>query len=427
VLEGLPPSGIPTPLEPGRLQRELERVGKAGGNVIASAGASVILSTLAAADDQLVPAVQAAFETLRALQFNDGDAVFPDAAVKFVRCDPALARRATLARVLMRVEDEPELLEKPPERAEGELAFGSGWHLQSDLALSRQAYFAPLFLCCSPWIWALGVGRFQGMVIYEFGSAVVGRMGEAAEPLQLFLPSGVQHHTPRPQFGLTESTEALRWWVDRLNQLFSIISDPANFTADGSYRARRQFEVLLSLEQAGRRVQSILAHDRDLPTRRLLAFSALDTLEGLGAVAFDDACRINRAERALQTVEAVLPPAAATVLLPVAKRAVEGLRACQSGFFASSRVGPNGVRLPDKHGGDRWVSRGDATAQYLRVLRNATHGFSGQHDSARHRDEILLMTHDGEVPGDFALLPYLYWLELLADPGRLRHRLAGRR
>jgi hypothetical protein len=38
------------------------------------------------------------------------------------------------------------------------------------------------------------------------------------------------------------------------------------------------------------------------------------------------------------------------------------------------------------------------------------------------RDEILLMAHDGNVPADVAFLPYLYWLEVMCDPERLRGR-----
>jgi hypothetical protein len=49
-----------------------------------------------------------------------------------------------------------------------------------------------------------------------------------------------------------------------------------------------------------------LANDRDLATRRLLAFTALDTLQGLGAVAFDDACRLDRAENACPQQESNL-------------------------------------------------------------------------------------------------------------------------
>lgn len=65
----------------------------------------------------------------------------------------------------------------------------------------------------------------------------------------------------------------------------------------------------------------------------------------------------------------------------------------------------------------------NAVSQYLRVLRNANHGFSGQNDAGRRRDDILLMAHEGNIPDGVALLPYLYWIEMLTDPSQLFRKL----
>jgi hypothetical protein len=35
----------------------------------------------------------------------------------------------------------------------------------------------------------------------------------------------------------------------------------------------------------------------------------------------------------------------------------------------------------------------EATAQYLRILRNAGHGYAGQNDKDQRRDEVLSMSH----------------------------------
>jgi hypothetical protein len=267
-----------------------------------------------------------------------------------------------------------------------------------------------------------------GVVIYDLGMPIVGRMGEAAELLQLFLGTGTVISTPRPAIGPTETSAALSRWVEQLNKLLGEVTDLANYVdSNGKYHPRRQFEVLLSVEQIGRRIQSILASDRDLGARRLLGFAALDTLQGLGVVTLDHACRLPRAEKALQGLEAQLPGPVGEMLLPTARRAVEGLRACQDGFFLSSRVTSGGVRVPVRGGGERIVPPADAVAQYLRVVRNANHGFSGQNDAERRRDEILLMAHDGNVPGDVAFLAYLYWLEVLANPKLLRFHLSSHR
>ena len=171
----------------------------------------------------------------------------------------------------------------------------------------------------------------------------------------------------------------------------------------------------------------LLISDRDLPTRRLLGFAALDTLEGLGVIAFDQACRLSQAQATLDRLEAELTVTEAAVLLPTARRAVEALRRCQDGFFLTSRVTPSTVGVPDRSGPDRVLTKEDAVAQYLRILRNAVHGFTGENDSQRRRDEVLLMAHDGNIPGDVSFLPYLYWVDVLLDPSRWRRRLAPRR
>jgi len=77
--------------------------------------------------------------------------------------------------------------------------------------------------------------------------------------------------------------------------------------------------------------------------------------------------------------------------------------------------------VPDKHGNDRMMSLEAAAAAYLRVLRNAGHAF-GSRAGQRARDEVLLMSHNGEIPLDLPDLAYLYLLRLLARPEDLRHR-----
>ena len=62
----------------------------------------------------------------------------------------------------------------------------------------------------------------------------------------------------------------------------------------GLFVPRRQFEVFMSVEQVGRRLQGILAHDRDLATRRALAFDAFDTLQGLGIIDLANGCKPSR-------------------------------------------------------------------------------------------------------------------------------------
>ena len=315
-----------------------------------------------------------------------------------------------------------------PTQAAGELVFGSGWLLQADLTLTRDTFIGPLMLCMTPWVWAISGSRIPGVIVFDLGKPMSGRATELAEIIQLFISSGNTDTVPRPDVGPAETTAGLSWWAKHLNDMLSAITDPVSFVdVNGEFSPRRQFEVLLSIEQLGRRIVSILASERDLPTRRLLGFAALDTLDGLGFVKFEQACRISHAERSLANLESSIPHAAAAMLLPTARRAVEGLRRCQDGFLASTKVSAAGVSVPDKKCGERVLSKEDAVAQYLRIVRNGSHGFTGENDGQRRRDEILLMTHSGDIPGDVAFLPYLYWLESLTDLTQVRRMLPPRR
>jgi hypothetical protein len=64
----------------------------------------------------------------------------------------------------------------------------------------------------------------------------------------------------------------------------------------------------------------------------------------------------------------------------------------------------------------------EATALYLRILRDTGHGCTGQNDKDRRRDEVLLVSHTGDIPEAFALLPCVYWLDTVSEPVDLRRR-----
>jgi hypothetical protein len=69
----------------------------------------------------------------------------------------------------------------------------------------------------------------------------------------------------------------------------------------------------------------------------------------------------------------------------------------------------------------------DAAARLMVVHRNATHGYGGLDDPKNLENvqinERLLAQHTGEIPGDIALLPYLYLLLVLSRPDDLRDRI----
>ncbi|HWD55848.1 MAG TPA: hypothetical protein VG346_12035 [Acidimicrobiales bacterium] len=338
--------------------------------------------------------------------------------------DPAVMARLAFARVLMRIEEEPDLLENRPAPAPGETVFSAGWHLTSDLAVTRDAYLAPLFLSASPRVWCIPCQRIAGIVVYDLGLAIIGRTGSEVELLQLFTGMGELRGGDRPGIDSTHTFEATTWWVAKMNELLAQMSDFANYVdQSGLFVPRRLIEMFMSVEQLGHRLRGVAAHDRDLATRRALGFDAFDTLKGLGIVTLFDGCKLSRAEQALRFLESELPSLAAELLLIPARRAVDALRRVQGGFAFTSRIAGSMIRLPDRRGNDREVPLEEAAALYIQLLRNANHGFTPERDGNEKRDQILLMAHDGNVPGDVAFLPYLYWLEVVARPERFVRKL----
>ncbi|WP_405972901.1 hypothetical protein OG496_28335 [Streptomyces sp. NBC_00988] len=380
-----------------------------------------------AKDNEFIEAARSAFESLRSVRTVEGEPFFPDLAASFIRFDQALSWRTGLARVMVRTEEEPALLNTRPQQRADQLVFGSATGILTDLPLTRDAYLVPLFLCRSPFIWAITGPREQGVMVYSLGRPMRGQETNPAELIQQFMPGGPAIFPECPPFTATQTSTALAWWVKQLNELLSVVTDPSTYVNQaGEYNPRRQFEAQLSFEQAGRRIQAVLAHQRDQATRQVLAFAALDTFEGLGLVNFDQAVQLTKAQKVLERLGTLLPFNVAEILLPSARRAVNALRDCQDGFLENAYVSGDQVTVPHKSGQSRIMTVEQAMGQYLRVLRNAHHGYGGQNDAGRRRDEVLLMSHTGDLPSDFVLLPYLYWLDALADPQRLRRTLAPR-
>jgi hypothetical protein len=381
ALQLLPASQVARSTPPDLIaQKHRELVKGAAENDIMTMLNWLHISLTLASDEEFVDAARGGFEILRDLKTTDGTLAFPELAAYFIQFDQALTWRAGFPRIMLRVEEEPATLTTRPPQTAGQLVFGSGTALLEDLALTRDAYLAPLFLCHSPWIWAIVGQRPQGVMVYSLGRPWRGRAPDAAELLHQFMPAGPAKFEPCPPFTAAQITETLRWWTDHLNNLLSVVTDPSTYAGSTrQYKPRRQFEAQLTFEQAGRRIQAVLAHQRDHASRRFIAFGALDTLEGLG-LGFSEAVRLTRAQKTLDELDAALPADVAAVLLPSARRAVDALRECEQGFMPSGWVSGGNVTVPHRNGQPRVMTLEEAAAQYLRILRNAGHGYAGQND-----------------------------------------------
>jgi hypothetical protein len=140
----------------------------------------------------------------------------------------------------------------------------------------------------------------------------------------------------------------------------------------------------LSIEQVFRNIQWISALDRDSHAARVFCFDVLDTFTGMGLLDFMSMCTLSKARDFVLEIEAEMPAEAAHILLPRARSAVQALEDLQNGFFGVSCISDDGrITLPDNKHGSREYSKEDAIAIWLRVLRNAGHGFGGRPGSPR--------------------------------------------
>ncbi|MFC3898039.1 hypothetical protein ACFOWZ_41785 [Lentzea rhizosphaerae] len=262
------------------------------------------------------------------------------------------------------------------------------------------------------------------MIAYSLGQPASGTQGDAAELLQL-LPVKAPLMTVRtPKPGPHAATDALNWWVAQLDEMFSVVSDPAVFSdAAGIHSAPRQMQAVLTAEQLFRRVASLQVSHRDLNARRVLLFTVLDTLTRLKGGDLGKLFNLSFARKTLEHLKETIPTEAAEILLPAAERAVKALEGVQDGFYLRRQLGTANVELAGSGGRIDRLAPEKAAAEYLTLLRNATHGH-GTNKSARvDRTNALLAHHTGHLPDDLDLLGYLYLLDVLARPRELRRRL----
>jgi hypothetical protein len=127
------------------------------------------------------------------------------------------------------------------------------------------------------------------------------------------------------------------------------------------------------------------------------------------------------AARTLQGLRDRIPKHAQDLLLPGAERACQALCEVQDGFFLTEADG----RVVSQLSTGKTVSRTEAAAQYMKILRDATHGHGANKSQRIELTETLLARHNGHVLHDVAQLGWLYLLDLLGRPEALRSHLSA--
>ncbi|MDA8201485.1 MAG: hypothetical protein M0Z49_01735 [Chloroflexi bacterium] len=341
---------------------------------------------------------------------------WPAAGAWLVEFADALQGRLGAARALFAAGVTPLNLELAPVSLR---LFPAGLSFMRSQLLGFPAYLEPALLTLSPWLAGISSYRVGGSLVFLFGVPLPGlRQGvQAPEPIDVFRAhSYVAAETALAPSSLpASSAEAgLRWWVQRLNDLFALALDPASYRdVSGAFVPARQIGVLMSLERLFISLQTILTQPREDFVRSLLLFDVLDVLDGLG---FDDWNRmvtLRNVESALTRLESRLPADARPWLLPRCAEAVDALRVAVDGF-SPAYVDEDFVQLPSKSGAPDRVARDRAYALLLRLTRNASHSY--QKHARDPREVALLATHDGRVPARLAHLALLHVLRFMDAP-----------
>lgn len=373
--------------------------------------------------EELPGVITSTLTDLQSLTFDSGtEPVFPESEVFWIRRDEALVHRVKLASVLLRLQHDERLTGGDvrhivAEHGAGANIFASSAAL-SDGVFIFDAYVAPLLAALSPAVWGFPVHRIHGTIIISYGRPISGTASEPCELLRTLRTVTSVHDGRRyVRFSSSQASEsAITWWAGRLDELFGILTDPAVYSdAVGQYDPTASLQALLSVEQVFRRTNSLLLADHDTHARRASALTVMDTLRSLSGINLDRLFHYDHAAAVLARLKSTIPVNAQEVLLPAAMRAVEALRDVQDGFFMRNL--DDTVTI-----GNREVRLATAAAEYLAMLRDATHGFSTTRRAVKQKEKVatLLAVHNGNVPHDVGLLAWLYLLDLLAEPARFR-------
>lgn len=410
-----------------RAERSAAR--RTGAGLLAPGLALHQLQTTLALPGWAAATVEAVVDDLRECRFSDdNEQIYGTVGAFLVRRHPALMHRSKIPQILMRMAvdgklREADLDEIKAANEDGQIVFSASEGLGDGFSL-LDPYLTPLLGALTPYVWAFSASRPAGTIVYTLETPVLGAVGEALEPLHLLPSRGPIGATPEPEVEPHAAAAAVIWWVRRLDRILSVISDPALFrNGQDRYVPTHHQHAILTLDQLFRRVGSIQQSHRDGDARRVLLFTVLDTLERLTDRRLTQMCTLSFASRTLDCIRADMPGEVQQILLPAAARAVEALERVQEGFYVSRQTGASSIDFNLADGTTQSYTPEEAAAEYIRVLRNATHGHGSDRAEAVPRTDALLTHHSGVIDHDLPLLGYLYLLELLTKPDMLRRVL----
>jgi hypothetical protein len=393
------------------------------------------LDVLRASRGELAEVVRSAYDLLGRMKVeSESDLAFPNRSANLILATDLLIRRAHVPALLFRFDQDPDAMQIIKTLQESG-ASASYFASQSDWygeIIGVVHYLGPLLGCMSPRFWCFAASRPMASILFNLGRDIAGIRNSPMEAIQLLPGFGRDEGVPKATLSPTSCRHAIHWWKNRLNQMFGYLLDPTIFkTAENVYDPYEHQHWLLTFRQVFGLTTAVQTSGRNRSVQRALMNTLLDTYAGrILNREFEDLCTWRKAQKTADEVRSRMPADVAEVLMPLADRAVASLQRAQDGFFIQKQRGDANVviRLPDRPPEEKSPER--AIALLLKVFRNATHGFGGKSRRASNAtpliDARLLAHHDGNMPADVVFLPYLYLLEILCYPKRVRPAIESR-
>lgn len=346
----------------------------------------------------------------------------PGSRLFLVDLAPELSGRYTLVRALLTTSVAPQIGELPAARS-----------MATSGIFGAQSLLCPALLTLAPYLCGIAAARARATAVWLFGRPIAGaawpsnQLSDAARPLDERFIGKRQRSAGIPPPVTGEQLDVfLRWWVEQVNRVLGVATDPSLFAARDTerYDPRRHMAYLASLERLFQTVHEILYFTECAETARLrAAYAALDCLDGMRLGSFADFTSPVKVARALERLKTSLPADVAAVALPVCQDAADALNEVRNGFYPSPHRGTEGLTgLPGRTDILKWNK---AIPEYLRIDRNSAHSFLSELDPDREPDKLaIFLSHTGEIPIKLANLAFLWLLVHLANPDLLEARLA---
>jgi hypothetical protein len=352
-------------------------------------------------------------------------AQLPNSSLWAIKLDPAVNARRTIVRGLLAAEHAPELLLRPDDRFEG---FEAGRGLASPDAVGLGAVIDTALVAGAPGVLGINTARIPGMVTLLFGHFESGREQEVAgELIDLFRPTLITEPIAEvlaiPKLPPAQIEEYLKWWVTGVNRLLGLAADPAMFRkTDGTYDPAVHMGFQLSLDRLFETIRGILVGSRrDDYTRLILAFQAMDLLNGMRLGSYDTLAHPRKVRAIVDELETKLPAGPAAVVLPRCRRAADALEQLKSGFYLTERIESDRLRVQTKKGGWESIAVDSAAAEYVNLIRDAAHTL--REKMTNPHELSLFIAHNGDVDPSVADVPFVHLVHVLTDPTALEMRL----